>query len=81
MYMYHRCTAYDVIIIIIIISCAALQPRPHAPPISGLGVCLAVDMAELILDGGCREEQLAEGIVGILSPAVEQVDQQIGEVR
>ena len=39
------------------------------------------DMAELILDGGCREEQLAEGIVGILSPAVEQVDEQIGEVR
>jgi hypothetical protein len=38
-------------------------------------------MAELILDDGCREEQLAEGIVGILSPAVEQVDQQIGEVR
>ena len=38
-------------------------------------------MAELILDGGGREEKLAEGILGILSPAVEQVDGQICEVR
>lgn len=38
-------------------------------------------MAELILDGSSREEKLAEGILGILSPAVEQVDEQISEVR
>ena len=38
-------------------------------------------MAELTLDDGSREEQLAEGVLGILSPAVEQVDEQIGEVR
>ena len=38
-------------------------------------------MAELTLDSGSREEKLAEGILGILSPAVEQVDEQIGEVR
>ena len=33
------------------------------------------------LDDGGREEQLAAGILGILAPAVEQVDQKIGEVR
>ena len=50
--------------------------------VGGVSSCtLTLDMAELVLDGGSREEQLAEGIVGILSPAVEQVDQQIGEVR
>ena len=28
-----------------------------------------------------REDHLAEGILGILAPAVEHVDQKIGEVR
>ena len=28
-----------------------------------------------------REELLAAGILGILAPAVEQVDQKVGEVR
>ena len=30
---------------------------------------------------GQREELLAAGILGILAPAVEHVDQKIGEVR
>ena len=38
-------------------------------------------MADLILEDGHREELLAAGILGILSPAVEQVDQKISEVR
>ena len=38
-------------------------------------------MTDLMLDSGGREEKLAEGILGILTPAVEQVDEQIGEVR
>ena len=42
---------------------------------------VGVVMAELMLEGGSREEKLAEGILGILSPAVEQVDEQIGQVR
>ena len=33
------------------------------------------------LDDSDREELLAAGILGILAPAVEQVDQKIGEVR
>ena len=31
--------------------------------------------------GGSREDQLAEGILGILGPAVEHVDQKIADVR
>lgn len=42
---------------------------------------LDMDMAELTLDGDSRDEQLTDGIAGILSPAVEKVDEQIGEVR
>ena len=38
-------------------------------------------MADLLLEDGHREELLAAGILGILSPAVEQVDQKISEVR
>ena len=38
-------------------------------------------MAELYLDEHQKEEQLAKGILGLLSPAVEQVDEKIGEVR
>ena len=38
-------------------------------------------MADLGLDDGQIEEQLAAGIMGILSPAVEQVDANIAEVR
>lgn len=38
-------------------------------------------MAELSLDEGLKEEQLAEGILAILSPAVQQVDGKIGDVR
>ena len=38
-------------------------------------------MADLGVEVSNREEQLAEGILGILGPAVEQVDQRIGEVR
>ena len=34
-----------------------------------------------MLEDGHREELLAAGILGILSPAVEQVDQKISEVR
>ena len=33
------------------------------------------------LDESRKEEQLAAGILAILSPAVEQVDGKIGEVR
>lgn len=49
-----------------------------------LGTRLAgYDMADLSptsLDS-TREELLAAGILGVLAPAVEQVDQKIGEVR
>lgn len=38
-------------------------------------------MADLGLDEGAVEEQLALGILGILSPAVQQVDSKITEVR
>ena len=38
-------------------------------------------MADLTLEDSHREELLAAGILGILSPAVEQVDQKISEVR
>ena len=37
-------------------------------------------MADPSADGP-REDLLAEGILGILTPAVEHVDQKIGEVR
>lgn len=40
-----------------------------------------VVMAELGLDDGQIEEQLAAGIMGILSPAVLKVDANIVEVR
>ena len=36
---------------------------------------------ELSLDTSPKEEQLAAGILAILSPAVELVDGKIGEVR
>ena len=42
---------------------------------------LHIKMAELSLDESRKEEQLAEGILGILSPAVQQVDDKIGDVR
>ena len=38
-------------------------------------------MADLGLDESPIEEQLATGILGILSPAVQQVDSKITEVR
>jgi len=38
-------------------------------------------MADLILEDVHREELLAAGILGILSPSVEQVDRKITEVR
>ena len=38
-------------------------------------------MADLILEDVHREELLAAGILGILSPSVEQVDKKITEVR
>ncbi len=38
-------------------------------------------MAELSLDDSRKEEQLAAGILAILSPAVEQIDGKIGDVR
>ncbi len=38
-------------------------------------------MAELSLEDSHKEEQLAEGILAILSPAVQQVDGRIGDVR
>jgi hypothetical protein len=38
-------------------------------------------MADLSLDESRKEEQLAEGILAILSPAVQQVDGKIGDVR
>lgn len=39
-------------------------------------------MADFSLDGDSRKEELlAEGILGILSPAVQQVDGKIGDVR
>lgn len=38
-------------------------------------------MAELSLDDSRKEEQLAEGLLAILSPAVQQVDGKIGDVR
>ncbi len=38
-------------------------------------------MADLSLDESRKEEQLAEGILSILSPAVQKVDENIGDVR
>ncbi|XP_064395139.1 SNARE-associated protein Snapin-like [Halichondria panicea] len=38
-------------------------------------------MADLGLDEGPIEEQLSVGILGVLSPAVQQVDSKITEVR
>ncbi len=40
-----------------------------------------VGMADLGLDEGPIEEQLSVGILGVLSPAVQQVDSKITEVR
>lgn len=34
-----------------------------------------------VTQDGPREDLLAEGILGLLAPAVEHVDQKIGEVR
>ena len=47
----------------------------------GRGVWGQAEMAELNVGGSCQEEHLAAGILAILSPAVELVDGNIGEVR
>ena len=47
----------------------------------GLSQSINSIMAELSLDDSRKEEQFAAGILAILSPAVEQVDGKIGNVR